>query len=81
MRFPGELVDGGKRLRIGAGVHTHDYKDRIPALVEAGVNVLSFDSSDGYNDWQAEALTAAVDLFPQVPIGGGTSSTARRSRS
>jgi IMP dehydrogenase len=39
-RFPNQLVDEHKRLRVGAGVNTHDYKDRIPALVEAGADVL-----------------------------------------
>ncbi len=70
-RFPGELVDDDKRLRVGAGVNTHDYKQRIPALVAAGADVLCFDSSDGYNDWQADALAWAVERFPQVPTGGG----------
>ncbi len=70
-RFPTQLVDDGKRLRVGAGVNTHDYRDRIPALVDAGVDVLAFDSSDGFSDWQAEALTWAKKHYPDVPVGGG----------
>jgi IMP dehydrogenase len=70
-RFPGELVDDAKRLRVGAGVNTHDYRDRIPALVEAGADVLCFDSSDGYSDWQADALRWSKQRFPSVPVGGG----------
>jgi IMP dehydrogenase len=70
-RFPLELLDQEKRLLCGAGVNTHDYRDRIPALVEAGADVLCFDSSDGYNDWQAEALQWAKRHFPDTPIGGG----------
>jgi IMP dehydrogenase len=70
-RFPGQLVDDGKRLRVGAGVNTHDYQERVPALVEAGADVLCFDSSDGYSDWQAQALTWVKKQYPEVPVGGG----------
>ena len=29
-----------------------DYEERIPALVEAGVDIICMDSSDGYSVWQ-----------------------------
>ena len=38
--FPLELVDGKKRLVVGAGVSSHDHIERVPALVEAGVDIL-----------------------------------------
>jgi IMP dehydrogenase len=56
-RFPNQVVDAAKRLRVGAGINTHDYQERVPALLEAGVDALCFDSSDGYSDWQAQALS------------------------
>ncbi|WP_353963039.1 IMP dehydrogenase [Kitasatospora sp. NBC_01287] len=70
-RFPNQIVDGDKRLRVGAGVNTHDYRERVPALLEAGADVLCFDSSDGYSDWQAQALTWVKKHYPEIPIGGG----------
>ncbi|SEN92697.1 IMP dehydrogenase [Actinacidiphila rubida] len=70
-RFPHQLVDPAKRLRVGAGVNTHDYRERVPALVEAGADVLCFDSSDGYSDWQAQALRWVKEHYPSVPVGGG----------
>lgn len=70
-RFPVQLVDAAKRLRVGAGVNTHDYQERVPALVEAGADVLCFDSSDGYSEWQADALRWVKKHYPEVPIGGG----------
>lgn len=70
-RFPAQLVDDAKRLRVGAGVNTHDFPERIPALVEAGADALCFDSSDGYSDWQADALKWAKKHYPEVPVGGG----------
>ncbi len=70
-QFPGAVVDAAKRFRVGAGVNTHDYRERVPALVAAGADVLCLDSSDGYSDWQADALRWVKREFPDVPIGGG----------
>jgi len=53
---PDELVDGNKRLVVGAGINTRDYAERVPALVEAGADVLCIDSSDGFTEWQAETI-------------------------
>ncbi|MFJ7159294.1 IMP dehydrogenase [Streptomyces sp. NPDC101118] len=70
-RHPGRLVDAAGRLRVGAGINTHDYRERVPALLEAGVDALCFDSSDGYSDWQAQALTWVKKHHPEIPVGGG----------
>lgn len=64
-------VDGAGRPRVGAGVNTHDYRERVPALAEAGVDALCFDSSDGYSDWQAEALAWVKKHYPEIAAGGG----------
>ena len=53
---PNELLDANKRYIVGAGVNTRDYMERIPALLEAGVDVLTIDSSEGYSEWQARTL-------------------------
>lgn len=53
---PSELLDSHKRLIVGAGINTRDFKDRVPALVEAGADILCIDSSDGFSEWQAETL-------------------------
>ncbi len=69
---PQELLDSRKRLSVAAGVNTHDYEDRIPALVEAGVDVLGFDSSDGYTEFQKDAAVWARKKYGDaVVIGGG----------
>ena len=44
---PLELLDSQKRYVVGAGINTRDYAERVPALVEAGVDVLDIDSSEG----------------------------------
>ena len=45
---PLELLDAKKRYLVGAGINTRDYAQRIPALLEAGADVLCIDSSEGY---------------------------------
>ncbi|WP_291858402.1 IMP dehydrogenase [Marinilabilia sp.] len=55
-RNPNELLDSNKRLMVGAGINTRDYRDRIPALIDAGVDVLCIDSSDGFSEWQKETI-------------------------
>lgn len=53
---PQELSGADKKLLVGAGINTRDYKERVPALIEAGVDVLCIDSSDGYSEWQQETI-------------------------
>ena len=49
---PMELLDKSKRYVVGAGINTRDYAERVPALVEAGADVLCIDSSEGFSEWQ-----------------------------
>ena len=37
---PNSLLDENKRYIVGAGINTRDYEERIPALVEAGVDII-----------------------------------------
>jgi len=69
---PNELLDSHKRLIVGAGINTRDYKERIPALVEAGVDVLCIDSSDGFSEWQKETIKFVREKYGEkVKIGAG----------
>ena len=47
-KHPLELLDDEKRYLVGAGINTRDYAERVPALLEAGADVLLIDSSEGY---------------------------------
>ena len=51
-RNPNELLDASKRYVVGAGINTRDYAERVPALVNAGADVLCIDSSEGFSEWQ-----------------------------
>jgi IMP dehydrogenase len=70
--FPLENVDAEKRLIVGAGINSRDYRERVPALIEAGVDVLCIDSSDGYSEWQAETIGYVKKTFGETTcIGAG----------
>ncbi len=56
MQNPNELIDAEKRLIVGAGINTRDFKDRVPALVEAGADIICIDSSDGFSEWQKDTI-------------------------
>lgn len=69
---PIELLDSSKRYVVGAGINTRDYAERVPALVEAGVDVLVIDSSEGYTEWQAITLKWIRDHYGDtVKVGAG----------
>ena len=69
---PDELIDSRKRYMVGAGINTRDYRERIPALVEAGADVLCIDSSEGYSDWQRFVLEYVRETYGNsVKIGAG----------
>ena len=69
---PNELLDTHKRLFVGAGINTRDYTERIPKLVEAGVDVLCIDSSDGFSEWQKETIKYVKDTYgDRIKIGAG----------
>ena len=69
---PNENLDSEKRYIVGAGVNTRDYEQRIPALVEAGADVLCIDSSEGYSEWQADTIAFVREKYgDSVKIGAG----------
>ncbi|MDR1780642.1 MAG: IMP dehydrogenase [Tannerella sp.] len=69
---PEELSDATKKLLVGAGINTRDYSERVPALIEAGADVLCIDSSDGYSEWQKETLRWTKAKYGDaVKVGAG----------
>ena len=69
---PGELLDSHKRYMVGAGINTKDYETRVPALIEAGADVLCIDSSEGYSCWQAQTIKFIRDKYgDSVKVGAG----------
>ena len=69
---PNELLDSDKRYIVGAGINTRDYAKRVPALVEAGVDVLCIDSSEGFSEWQQLTIKWIKDHYgDSVKVGAG----------
>ena len=67
-----ELLDAGKSYVVGAGINTRDYAERVPALVNAGVDVLCIDSSEGFSAWQAQTLAWIREKYGDtVKVGAG----------
>lgn len=67
-----ELLDSGKSYVVGAGINTKDYEERVPALVEAGADVLCIDSSEGYSEWQSRTITWIRERYGEdVKVGAG----------
>ncbi len=69
---PRELLDEKKRYMVGAGINTRDYETRVPALVDAGVDVLCIDSSEGYTEWTRRTLAFIREKYGDtVKVGAG----------
>jgi IMP dehydrogenase len=68
---PLENVDREKRLIVGAGINSRDHQERVPALLDAGVDLLCIDSSDGYSEWQRDTIDYVKSRSPTAYIGAG----------
>lgn len=69
---PLELLDTSKRYIVGAGINTRDYAQRVPALVEAGADILCIDSSEGFSEWQKITIDYIRHNYgDSVKVGAG----------
>ncbi len=69
---PNELLDTQKRYMVGAGINTRDFKERVPALIEAGADVLCIDSSEGFTEWQKITIQYIRETYGDtVKVGAG----------
>ena len=69
---PNELLDKEKRYVVGAGINTRDYEQRVPALIEAGADVLCIDSSEGFSEWQSRTIAFIREKYGDtVKVGAG----------
>ncbi|MBQ7380896.1 MAG: IMP dehydrogenase [Clostridia bacterium] len=69
---PNELLDADKRYVVGAGINTRDYAERVPALLEAGADVLCIDSSEGFSEWQRRTIAWIRENYgDSVKVGAG----------
>lgn len=69
--YPLEIHDEKKRLLAVAAVNTHDYAERVPALVAEDVDIVAIDSSDGHTVFQQTTIRWIRENYPELPIIGG----------
>ena len=80
-RTPNACKDGLGRLRVGAAVGvTADLMDRVAALVEAGVDVVSVDTAHGHSKGVLDAVRNLKQQFPNLEVIAGNVATAEGAR-
>ncbi len=69
---PNEILDEHKRYVVGAGINSRDYAERVPALIDAGADVLCIDSSEGFSCWQKKTIDFIRERYgDSVKVGAG----------
>ena len=80
-RSPNACKDQFGRLRVGAAVGvTPDLLDRVAALAEAGVDVVSVDTAHGHSKGVLDAVRRIKGQFPDLEVIAGNVATAEGAR-
>lgn len=78
---PNSCQDTFGRLRVGAAVGvTHDVLDRIDALKNAGVDVISIDTAHGHSKGVIDAAKKVKKKFPSLEIIVGNIATGEAAK-
>lgn len=78
---PNACKDPLGRLRVGAAVGvTPDLLDRVKALVQVGVDVVSIDTAHGHSKGVIEALKSVKKSFPKLEVMCGNVATGAGAR-
>lgn len=76
MNFPNACKDDMGRLRVGAAVGvTPDTMDRIDALVESGVDVVTVDTAHGHSQGVLDMVEAIKSSYPDLNLVAGNIAT------
>jgi IMP dehydrogenase len=71
----GAATDAGGRLLVAAAVGPNQSLERVAALVEAGVDLITIDTAHGHSRNVIEALTALKAAYPALPVMVGNIAT------
>lgn len=75
--YPQACVDAQRQLRVGAAVGaSQDVLERVQALVDAGVDVITVDSAHGHSQGVIDAVKRIREAFADLPLIGGNIVTA-----
>lgn len=78
--YPLATIDNNNQLMVGASITTRNPLTRTRALVNAGVDVIVIDSSQGASKYQVDTIKLLKEKFPDLPIIGGNVVTSRQAR-
>ncbi len=81
VRYPNSARDKGGRLLCGAAIGaTKDVLDRVAALVEAQVDVVTLDSAHGHNNGVLDAVRKVKKHYPDLQVIAGNVATAEGAK-
>lgn len=81
VQYPNSARDAGGRLLCGAAIGaTADVLDRVAALVEAQVDVITLDSAHGHNSGIIEAVRKVKKAYPELQLIAGNVATGEATR-
>ena len=76
MNFPNACKDEMGRLRVGAAVGvTPDTMDRVDALVECGVDIVTVDTAHGHSEGVLETVKKIKSTYKDLNVVGGNIAT------
>jgi IMP dehydrogenase len=79
--YPNACKDDHGRLRVGAAVGTGEgTEDRIAALVEAGVDVITVDTAHGHSQGVMDRVAWIKHHYPDIQVVAGNIATADAAR-
>ncbi|MDD3013908.1 MAG: IMP dehydrogenase [Candidatus Gastranaerophilales bacterium] len=77
IKYPSSCKDERGRLRVGAAIGvTSDRDERIQALLNAGVDVISIDTAHGHSRNVIESIKEVKKAFPNIQVIAGNIATA-----
>ena len=81
IKYPNSAKDSSGRLLAGAAVGvTADIMDRVSALVESKVDIITIDTAHGHSKGVLECVAKVKAKFPNLPIIAGNVATAEATK-
>jgi IMP dehydrogenase len=81
IKYPDACKDDHGRLRVGAAVGVgRDAEERVPSLIEAGVDVVVVDTAHGHSTAVLDTVRWLKRKYPQLDVVAGNIATAKAVR-